>query len=204
MGNTPNNNFPYPESTDLVKDGAQAIEDLAASIDTKLGVYSTPGMVKLASVAFSAVASQSVNDVFSATYKNYKIAINFDKSVNTGGPTIRLRTSGTDNTTSNYFSLNNFTQVNGGVAGTNKSSAGSSFLLYDGADANLIVHILKPQLSSQTYVSSPRSGYQYQAAGYFTADFAGLFNASTSFDGFTIIVPSGTMTGSVSVYGYSN
>ena len=39
MGNTANNNWPYPESTDLVKDGATAIENLADAIDTTLGVY---------------------------------------------------------------------------------------------------------------------------------------------------------------------
>jgi hypothetical protein len=38
MGNTANNNWPYPESTDLVKDGATAIENLADAIDTTLGV----------------------------------------------------------------------------------------------------------------------------------------------------------------------
>jgi hypothetical protein len=36
MGNTANNNWPYPESTDLVKDGATAIENLADAIDTTL------------------------------------------------------------------------------------------------------------------------------------------------------------------------
>jgi hypothetical protein len=41
MGNTANNNWPYPESTDLVKDGATAIENLADAIDTTLGVYSS-------------------------------------------------------------------------------------------------------------------------------------------------------------------
>jgi hypothetical protein len=32
---------------------------------------------------------------------------------------------------------------------------------------------------------------------------SGLFNATTSFDGFTLLAESGTMTGSVSVYGFN-
>ena len=62
MGNTPNNNFPYPEATGLVKDGWEDIKDLADSIDTKLGVYapSTPGLVKINTTSFSAVARVSL------------------------------------------------------------------------------------------------------------------------------------------------
>jgi hypothetical protein len=37
MPTTPNNGFPYPVSTDFVKDGAEDIQALADSVDTKLG-----------------------------------------------------------------------------------------------------------------------------------------------------------------------
>lgn len=40
MGTTPLG-FPYPESTDFVTDGAQAIEDLALAIDSNLGAWTT-------------------------------------------------------------------------------------------------------------------------------------------------------------------
>jgi hypothetical protein len=68
MGNTANNNWPYPESTDLVKDGATAIENLADAIDTTLGVYtpSSSGLTFINTTSFSAVSI--FNSVFSATY----------------------------------------------------------------------------------------------------------------------------------------
>jgi hypothetical protein len=70
MGNTANNNWPYPESTDLVKDGATAIENLADAIDTTLGVFvPSTGLTLINTTSFSGV-SQSINDVFSATYDN--------------------------------------------------------------------------------------------------------------------------------------
>jgi 4-hydroxy-3-methylbut-2-enyl diphosphate reductase IspH len=72
---TVNNNWPTPVQTDLVKDGWEAIKDLGDAIDTTLGVYADPGLVLLNTTSFSAVASQSVNDVFSATYDNYKIIV---------------------------------------------------------------------------------------------------------------------------------
>jgi hypothetical protein len=73
MGTTTNNGWTYPESTDLVKDGATAIQTLADDIDTTLGVYapSTSGLTLINTTTFSAVASQSVNDVFSATYDTF-------------------------------------------------------------------------------------------------------------------------------------
>jgi hypothetical protein len=42
MGNTANNNWPYPESTDLVKDGATAIEALRLMRLTQLLVFALP------------------------------------------------------------------------------------------------------------------------------------------------------------------
>jgi hypothetical protein len=43
---TPNYSWPVPTSTDLVKDGATAIEALGDAIDATLGVYSpsAPGL----------------------------------------------------------------------------------------------------------------------------------------------------------------
>ena len=76
---TPNYGWTVPTSTDLVKDGATAIETLGdaidASMNTALGTKKA-GMVLLNTTSFSGVASQSVNDVFSATYTNYRIFIN--------------------------------------------------------------------------------------------------------------------------------
>jgi hypothetical protein len=98
MGTTTNNGWPTPVATDLVKDGWEAIKDLGDAIDTTLGVYSaaTPGFVQIGStVTFSGVSSVSVNSVFSATYNSYIIDV-FNNVSGTG--IIRLRASGTDNT----------------------------------------------------------------------------------------------------------
>jgi hypothetical protein len=75
MGTTTNNGWLTPESNRFVKDGWEAIKDLADAIDTTLGVYapSTSGLTLINTTSFSGVASQSVNDVFSATYDNYRI-----------------------------------------------------------------------------------------------------------------------------------
>ena len=76
---TPNYGWTVPTSTDLVKDGATAIETLGdaidASMNTALGTKKA-GMVLLNTTSFSGVSSQSFNNVFNASYENYKIIIN--------------------------------------------------------------------------------------------------------------------------------
>jgi hypothetical protein len=103
MGNTANNNWPYPESTDLVKDGATAIENLADAIDTTLGVYapSTSGLTLINTTSFTGVSSQSINDVFSATYENYVVVMCFENTADTTN-FFRWRVSGTDDSSANY------------------------------------------------------------------------------------------------------
>jgi hypothetical protein len=210
MGNTPNNNFPYPESTDLVKDGAQAIEDLAASIDTKLGVYvpSSPGLTLINTTSFSAVASQSVNDVFSATYSNYKILV---KASCTSGTqlNLRMRVGGSDLTTSSYMYGGAFTQFTGVATpgaenATPTTAAGFGVLDVDGNPGYASIQIFDPFATEQTgviYDQVFNSGGS-RNNGYWEA-FSGLTTVTTSYTGFTLIPATGNITGTVSVYGYN-
>jgi len=130
---TPNYGWTVPTSTDLVKDGATAIETLGdaidASMNTALGTKKA-GMVLLNTTSFSAVASQSINDVFSATYDNYVLLINYLTST-TANQTWRLRVSGTDNSAASYQTA--LTGINGsGTARNSTVDAGTSWTLNSG------------------------------------------------------------------------
>jgi hypothetical protein len=160
------------------------------------------GLVLLNTTSFSAVASQSIDGVFTSTYANYALVVTFDKSATSGSPTLVFRTSGVDNTTSNYYSAQQYIEISGAGSGFNRFSAQANISLLDSGAINAVYFIFKPQLSEKTFVSSPKTGYPY-LTGFFIGDTAGLFNATTSFDGFKITVPSGTMTGSISVFGFN-
>jgi hypothetical protein len=205
MGNTPNNNFPYPESSGLVKDGWEDIKDLADSIDTKLGVYSTPGMVKLASVAFSAVASVSLpQDTFTSTYDNYSIKVFLTGNATTIG-NMRLRASGADNTTSNYwFSAQGLTT--NGTTENFTGDAGTAFQLVRFADQNgshISLDIFTPNVASRTTFGGVAFGNNTDGARFLATRASGAFNASTVFDSLTIYPTAGNITGSISCYGYN-
>lgn len=53
MGTTPNFSFPYPEPTDLVRDGAQNFEDLADAVDSTIFNLPAGGLELIADGTFS-------------------------------------------------------------------------------------------------------------------------------------------------------
>lgn len=200
MPTTTNNGWTIPADTDLVKDGAAAIRTLGNAIDSTLGVYSsaTSGLIKINTTSFSAVSSQSINDVFSSTYSHYAIIFNGSTS---GGSSVwlRLRASGTDETGSNYTyqGLRGATSTADAFTGTS-----TGFLMTSNAAASnqfFVATIFNPNVAANTYLIS--NTIQNVPA---TAQLGNYHTLSTAYTGFTLIpITTGTITGTVSVYGYN-
>jgi len=200
---TPNYGWAVPTSTDLVKDGATAIETLGDSIDasmfTALGTKKA-GMVLLNTTTFSAVASQSFNNVFSATYTNYRIVFNVEHTVGLVVLNFRLRVSGTDATGANYNfqTLSGDNTISGGRSQNQTSS--EIALISTSVGNNGSTDIYRPFLTNQTsFITQTISAYNSPYGRIYW----GEHTPATSYDGFTIFPPSGNMTGTVSVYGYN-
>jgi len=196
---TPNNGWPVPTSTDLVKDGATAIEALGDAIDATLGVYAQSGLVKVNTTSFSAVSSQSLNNVFSTTYDNYVILL---QGVTSGNPDIlfRLRVSGTDASgATDYSRPGLYNAQNSSTVANIGGAANSSGSLGFGATDTFVTNttFFNPFLTKPTLNVWHNYGQGYQVWG------ANKHNQSTSYTGITIFTSTGTMTGTVSVYGYN-
>jgi hypothetical protein len=208
MPNTTNYSFPTPADTDLVKNGADAIRDLGDAVDTAmntaLGTKKAMGVL-LSTVSFSAVASQSVNDVFTATYANYLINLEFVQNTSNANIGFRYRVAGADNSTGNYFYM--ITGLNTTPAADNINAALQTTSLFTRNIATgrtgATMNFFNPQLAVSTMFNSISFG---TSSGGQAASFtgAGLFNANTQFDGITFITSAGTMTGTIRVYGYNN
>jgi hypothetical protein len=203
MGNTPNNNFPYPEATGLVKDGWEDIKDLADSIDTKLGVYapSTPGLVKINTTSFSAVSSFSLPaNTFTTTYDNYRLLFQGVATTN-NDLKIRMRVAGVDAVGANYnaqFILGNSTSVTGGRAAN--ATVGN---LFEILTSNCIasIDLYSPALAVATQMVQnvgARSDSSISVRMESTSH-----TVATAYDSMTFIPTLGTITGNVSVYGYN-
>jgi hypothetical protein len=146
--------------------------------------------------SFSAVASQSVNDVFSATYDEYLLKVVAECSGSTV-LNLRFRVSGADDTSSLY-DTQRLRQVSTTVSGEQSLTANLAGLnIANTQNLYLDVSITRPfNATVTTYKSFNANGANQTIAG-------GIHNSSTSFTGFTVFPAAGTMTGSVSVYGYN-
>ena len=151
----------------------------------------------LNTTSFSAVASQSVDSVFSSTYDVYKIILNIIPTSTADTVTFRLRASATD-TTANYTSFR--IGFNGSVlfSGLNNSGVDDWYVGIDGTStvSSLDMTIYRPNNASQTTFTAMGqvSSGAFQSAGGFQSD-------TTQFDGFKFAIISGTFTGTISTYG---
>jgi hypothetical protein len=206
MGNTANNNWPYPESTDLVKDGATAIENLADAIDTTLGVYSpaTPMGVHLSTVSFNGVASQSLNNVFSATYRNYRILVDFIPATTSGVVSLRMRASGADNSTSNYQRINIFPGASSpSQTRTNNATEWVLLGLTTNESYSIAFDLFKPFETLSTHGSLLAEFRATSTTANEVIMFQLGFNGTTSFDGISLLSSGSNLTGSISIFGYN-
>lgn len=202
MATTTNYGWTTPDDTALVKDGASAIRTLGSSIDTSLNNAlgtKKAGLVLLNTTSFSAVASQSINDVFSATYETYQIFVNVSAGTDNAGLGLRMRVSGTDNSSSNYENGTYFIGAyNSVVAGSSNSNLNNIFGtivdISSTAGASFTATVYNPFETAYTKST-------WQGTGYDTILGGGVMTVTTSYTGFTVRTSSGTITGTVSVYG---
>jgi hypothetical protein len=204
MGTTTNNGWTYPESTDLVKDGATAIQTLADDIDTTLGVYapSTSGLELINTTSFSGVSASSLpTSTFTSSYTNYKIIVS-NLSASTGiSVYMRLRASGTDNTSSIYYQQQQYNSSTT-ISGVRQTQSFWSVGAADTTSSTFsTIELFNPQTTAKT-----RSLVIWQQSGITTPET--LFqtmthDSATAFDSVTIYSSSGTMTGTIYVYGFS-
>ena len=197
---TPNYGWPVPTSTDLVKDGATAIEALGDAIDATVFALPTPGISLINTTTFTAQSTISLNDVFSATYTNYRIVCNLTGSTDLN-VSLRYRVGGADNSTANSY----VRQLLRGISATASAAAGADNLaLLGSADSTgltFTADIFNPFATTRTkalntFLGKSASVADYAALSYFD------HNQTTSYTGFSLLTSTGTVTGNISVYGY--
>jgi hypothetical protein len=208
---TPNYGWAVPTSTDLVKDGATAIETLGdaidASMNTALGTKKA-GMVLLNTTSFSAVSSFNLNaNTFSATYENYQIVLRLIAST-VNGLRVRMRAAGTSDTGSNYRYANFF--IDGNAATGSEGNSNSNTLAVvggavstSGFPSNFRLEIYSPFLAEKT--TATLQSTHFNASGQLNSTVFGGFihNLATSYDSIEFVASTGTFTGNYSVYGYN-
>jgi hypothetical protein len=195
---TPNYGWPVPTSTDFVKDGAQAIEDLGDAIDaTVFGLPSSAlSLVKTQTIG-TTVASVAVTDAFSTTYDAYQIIISGGVASTSGNLNLQLGA-----TTTGYYSARIAAVYSSSVVQVGTNNNGASFTL-GAANTGTIalnVFITDPFLTENTKI---QGGFIAPNTTLSAGAVAGFLNNATSYTDFTLTPASGTLTGgTIYVYGY--
>jgi hypothetical protein len=169
------------------------------------GTFADRGLVHINTTSFSAVASQSVNNVFSADYENYFVKIDLEDITSNADALIRLRTGSTDATT-NYLnpvyifnsagSTGNFLSTNGWKVLTLRVAEPG--LMYS---VNMDIHhpfLTKPTTQTVDAVTRGASGHVIGAFG------GGVHEDSTSYSSFSLVATAGAISGRIRVYGYKD
>ncbi len=158
------------------------------------------------SVSFSAVSSVSLDGVFSSTYENYKIVLKAQTSTE-ANCAIRLRSAGSDDTGANYFYQNSGHADSTAFGGLNSSQIewiqGAGGRRWHTMQADLF----SPNIADNTFMLSV-SGDRGTNAGINANNRVVTQNhwntTSTQYTGISFVASSGTITGTVSIYGYKN
>jgi hypothetical protein len=177
-----------------------------STLDGKFSPITTTGLVLLNSTAFTTQSSVSIDSIFSATYDNYVLVINVLTSANEQ-IRMRYRASGANDTTSNYrwhmqFSSSSSTSYVG------LASATESYNLIASSEGTVSSHainlnVFSPFLSENTKFLGLQNGSGPSGGGPIVGGSVhGQFVTTTSFTGFSFYVGTGTMTGTIKVYGY--
>ena len=206
---TPNYGWPVPTSTDLVKDGATAIEALGDAIDATVFAQA-PGLVKISSTSFSAVSSQAISSCFSYTYKNYKVIIDLTANSTNANIYLKLRATSTDSSTGYTQGMPLQPASGGAITNISQASATPGFWVsavhtsISSIHGNTsVIDLFRPfeavYTTHNAFVAFVSSGGAYHGGAG-----TGRHENSTSYNGLNLIASAGTITGVVTVYGYKD
>ncbi len=157
-------------------------------------------VVRIVTQSFTTSSTINLDDCFSSTYDNYKIFFNVNSTATGTDLRIRFRTGGTTNSSASYGSGWTYTGFPGGSVGQKGTVQGSTTIYFQDVSSE--------PCSTQMEIINPFGAFRTNATwlGVQGNDYAvnggGQFEGSTSFDGISFILGSGTITGTVSVYGY--
>jgi hypothetical protein len=188
-------------SIDQISGGSGLVTVVPASISVASGTATTGS---LGEVFFTEVTSLSINGIFTSTYKNYKILTTMHGTTTGTVLRMRYRASGSDRSSSLYFQSGFFSRSTN-VTGTLGFASGTSLdigRVISNTDirSGLSLDVFNPQLALATLSTGLFTG---QDSGSPIGAFAnaGFLSADIN-DGFTIFPDSGTITGTLQVYGY--
>lgn len=179
--------------------------DSTAATGIKWATPSESALVLTGSADFTTSSAVNINNCFSATYLDYLVLINITAvSATDMDLAVRLRSGGTDNSSTNYF--DNTFQNNGSSAGGNRVNSATSWSFGNMASSKASqlatqATFYDPFEARTTKVLSHSNRWNSSDNNQFIM--ANEHRVSSSFDGVSFIPGSGTISGKIRIYGYA-
>jgi len=171
---------------------------LTAAQMNKIGLW----IVKT-QTAFTAASSITADNVFTSDFTSYVLKLRYTTST-TGSVSFKLRTGGTSASTNyNYQSINGNGASVSASGSTAQTSANIGILTNGSFFSSASVDLFGPQLAEATTYTSTNMNSQGAYTAPINYYIAGNHSTATSYDGIEILVASGTMTGSYTIFGYN-
>lgn len=163
------------------------------------------GLTFISGASFTSSSAVNVNNCFSASYKNYLIIGSITSNSTQVNVGIRMRVSGTDNTTADYDrgNISNFTTNVTGGQSLNASSWTEVISTYASSTGNNFrIEMFNPFATE--YTTGFATSASFNSTDY-NQQLVGLNKpVTTSFDGFSLIANTGNITGYYKVYGLAD
>jgi hypothetical protein len=164
-----------------------------------------PGLAFVVSSSFSGASSVSLDNVFTSAYENYRVLLIASDVSGTGiHLRFRMRAASTDASGSNYYSAADWalsTASRNVDAGAGETSGRIVYVDNATSVAMGAFDVLRPAVADDTHVAG--FGYRNDPASLVGSwPFGAMHAVDTAYDGITLFPDSGTISGTIFVYGY--
>ena len=178
--------------------GTTLVADSAEATGLKWAAAASGGLVLINKTTLSSTTSVSLNNVFSATYDNYRIQWTGKFAASDTDVKIRMRVSGTDNSSGIYYYMINRTNSSGTVTSVG-GDAQTQFILLTSPTvmSSFAIDIFRPFATECTTYNGTMMQRASDRGGYTT----GFIDNAVSYDGFTLFFANNCV-GTLAVYGY--
>jgi hypothetical protein len=156
------------------------------------------GLTLISVQTFSASSGIDVNNVFTSTYTNYRLVFSNITTSTSIYVSYRERASSTTNAT-NYKKGQYYRSYTSGTAGSNSGGTEGNLFDLNTDETNTMGATLELQCPATTAYT----GFQFSGSTRDQIQIgSGIHANAVAYDGFSLFPYSGTMSGTVSIYGY--
>lgn len=160
------------------------------------------GLELVTQTSFTSVTELTIDNCFSATYRNYVAQLFIDTStVYNQGAEIRYRSGGTDNTDNEYYRQDFRVDGTGQTAARVQDTKGFCFRTGDTGANAAVLYFYNPAVASGTMLRTMVADLAGLSDDIEHEEYTVRHNVASAFDGFKFLFGA-SFTGTLELYGY--